>query len=107
MLWENLPITINSFTLQPGSWIVNANYGFYILTGPAVITAYKFGMSGSTAFDSSIGNITNHTSQTYAANDVSQFTSSFTLNNIVAMTYYLLGTTIYSSGTFNLVGVIL
>ena len=97
-------VTINSFTLQPGSWIVNANYGFNILTGPAVITSYKFGMSGSTAFDSSIGNITNHTSQTYAVNDVAQFTSSFTLNNIAAMTYYILGTTIYSSGTFNLVG---
>ena len=96
-------IVLQSYNIQPGVWLFQFNAGFNILTGPCVITGYRFGValtSAGTFVISSVGNIQNHTAATYAALDKVQFSSSLVLSLPAATNYTIYGTTIYSSGTF-------
>ena len=97
-------VVLLSYTIQPGVWLFQFNVGFNILTGPCVITGYRFGLALTSAgtFDiNSIGNIQNHTAATYAALDKVQFSSSLILSLTAATNYTIYGTSIYSSGTFD------
>ena len=97
-------VALISYTLQPGVWLFHYNAGFSILTGPCVITGYRFGIAITTSgtFDvNSLGNIQGHATSTYAALDKVQYSSSQVISLTVATNYTLYGTTIYSSGTFN------